>query len=128
MTNGQRLKKIRERASQIHKQHPGGSYQVALRKAGKEFREKNKKVSGTKKHPKHKSTTGRGRKKGHARTIGAVPSLTHSQVKSKMVKSLEEQLAWALLAQSSSKNKTERKKEGKHVSELKRKLKAAHSL
>jgi len=120
---------IFKRASQLRDQHPRKftDYQDYVTWAKEEQRGKSQKRSPGKKKSAKKS----GRKKSadkklvpakgivHAKAVGA---LTFSQLRSRYKKSLEEELAWALLARDQGKNKTERKKKGKKVTELRREL------
>jgi len=121
---------MHKRATELQKKHPGWSYRTAQKEAGKEFRTgspKKKSVSGTKKksvkksHPKPRHSTG-GR-------LGSLPDTpTQSQLKAKLVKSLEEQAAWALLAKEGATNARDRTAQGKKAREVLRKLKAARSV
>jgi len=125
--NAARLRKIRLRASAIHKAHPSGSYQAALKKAGAEFRGKVSGVAKKRKPAKKKAATRKRKHEVDIKVIGAVPH-TAAQHKSALVRSLEEQLAWALLAVRQEHRITHRRKLQKKAAELSRKLKAARSL
>jgi len=115
-----------KKASQLQRQHPKKyeDYQDYVQWAREILYGKGQpKKSGKKKARKKKPA---GKKlvpvKGivHAKAVGA---LSFSQLRSRYKKSLEEEMAWALLARDQAKNKTERKQKGKKVTELRSELK-----
>jgi hypothetical protein len=139
------LKKITTRAKQIRKKNPGISWKSAVKKAGAEYR--GGKISGTKKKRKvsgtstggarnnrtstggaRTSTTGNRTSTGGARTttirVGRVGALTTAGHLSAARSGLKEQLAWGLLARDQAKTKTAKRKIGKKLIEVRRKLRA----
>lgn len=129
MAQGSQLRKYRNRVAQLRRQHPSWSYETAREKASAEFakgKPKKKKVSGAK--PKKAPTRSRPSHSSAGR-VGSVPDTqTQSQLKSKLVKSLEEQAAWALLARQTATSAKDRNTQGKKAREVLRKLKAARSV
>lgn len=130
--NTARLKRMHTTAKKIQRSQ-GGSYRMALKKAG--AKERGKKISGTKKRRPAKrraSVTGtRVTKKSvkmtkPRRRVGAVGSI--ASTKSKYKKQLEDQLAWALLSRESASKVRDKKKKAKKVTEIKRELRAIGGL
>lgn len=104
------LKKIRHRASEITKKHPGTSYQSALKKAGKEYREgKIGKI---------------GKVRRSAKTIGAVADETLSQSLARTRKKLTEELGWLMATQRTARTQKEKRKLQPRISGLAYKLRA----
>lgn len=126
MTNSQRLKKIHQRAKELIRKHPAMKYSTAQKRAGAELRGKGVKKPG-KKSAAHPKATQR-KRAPRARISGVPDTPSLAQAKSAATRSIEEQLAWALLARQSAKNVRERKQKAKRVTELNKKLRAARSL
>lgn len=112
------LAKIRTRAKAIRKSH-GGSYQTALKRAGREYREG--KVSGKRKTTRPKKVTGKTYRPVQVEhctpsgTIGAVNKAKHA---------LKERLGFMLATQVTAKTKREKKALAPKIAELKKQLRA----
>lgn len=130
MAKGSQLKKYRNRVSKLRRLHPGLSYEAARKKASQEFAKGGsgkKKVSGMTEKGRKRSRPSASRYV-HAK-VGSIPdTATQSQLKGKLIKSLEEQAAWALLARQTAKSAKDRKSAAKTAREVLRKLKAARSV
>jgi hypothetical protein len=122
------LKKITIRAKAIRRAAPGKSWKSAIKQAGSEYR--TGKISGVKKRrspakrkkvgAKYKvyhevKRVGSVKSKGRGFTVGSI-----NQHKAAARHQVKERLAWMLLARDSAKTKTERKKLGKKVMELRK--------
>lgn len=112
------LKKITTRAKQIRKKHPGKKWSLAVKEAGREYR--NGKISGTAK----KRTKAAPRKKSSGgKRVGSVgPTL--GQEEASLRRKLKEQLGWMLVTIEQAKTKTEKNKLRKKAVEIRRKLRA----
>lgn len=141
------LRKIRKRASYLHKKHPGSKYQTQLKRAGQEYRQgklKGISISGKKKKGHLYSsnlTIGHARKK---RRVGAAGSQNKSHkdgvdrkkiditigkvssagLKNRLVARLEEQLAWSLLMRDQAKTAKSHHLANERISKYRRELNA----
>jgi hypothetical protein len=124
--NTARLKRMHANAKKIQRKS-GGSYRVALKKAG--AMEKGKKVSGVRRiSPKKRTPVPTKRQVSRARpkrksSVGSVAS-----TKSKLRMQLNEQLAWELLARESAHRVRDKKKKQKKITAIKRELRAIGGL
>lgn len=125
--NTARLKRMHTTAKKIQRAQ-GGSYRMALKKAG--AKERGKKISGTKKRRAKKPSAPRITKKAvtmaKPKRLGRVGSV--AQTKSKLKKQYEEQLAWAYVARDSAHKVRDRKKKQKRISLIKKELRAIGGL
>jgi hypothetical protein len=130
--NTARLKRMHTTAKKIQRAQ-GGSYRMALKKAG--AKERGKKISGTKKRrPARRKPTAMGTRITRKtvtmakprRRVGAVGSI--AATKNKYKKQLEDQLAWSLLARESAVKVRDKKKKAKKVTDIKRELRAIGGL
>lgn len=115
------LTKIRKRAVEIQRRHPGKKYQAALKEAGKEYRQgkigKARKVG--KKKGKYVPV-----KAEHCRRIGAVADQTLAQSISTVKKKLQAELGWLLLGRDQAVGITNKRKYNKKIVDVRRKLRA----
>jgi hypothetical protein len=140
--NTARLKRMHAKAKAYCKAHPNAKYSTGLKHAG--VSERGKTVSGKKKSKPAKKRVGErycvnhevtrvGKKKrvGGITYKGGTVKVGARTVRQKATdihKQLEEKLAWKLLAVSSARNVTERKRASKEAASLKTQLKAADKL
>lgn len=123
------LAKIRRKAVQIRNEN-GGSYQQALKRAGKMYREG--KISGSKRKSKaatpkrNSSSRSRSRKVsgGGVVTIAGLKNKGLNQQLEKSRDQVHEELGWLLAAQRTARNKTEKRKLQPKIDELTRVLRA----
>lgn len=108
---------IFKKASQLRKQHPRkySDYQDYVKEARRLLHGKGQPKKAASKSSKKRPA----KKRTPTATVGA---LSFAQARSRYKKQLEEKLAWQLLARDQAKNKTERKKKGRTVTELRREL------
>lgn len=117
------LAKLRTRAKALVKAR-GLSYQDALSKAGEEYRGGHKAAGKPKKA--HKATPRHRASKGHqAHKVSGV-GMTAGQHKREALQLYEHQLARAMLRHYNATTKTEKKKIGKEITELKRCIRNLH--
>lgn len=121
------LKTIRLAAGRLRKKHPGMSYKNALKKAGAEYRSKNK--SGV---PKKKRKKLARKQVSFVRVTNirrtAKKGITVAGYISDLKGALLEKLGNALVAKERAKGKRAKRKAQKRITELRAKLKKAETL